>query len=203
MDLMQEFKLKHMKKTIPSLRSGDVVKVHEKIKEGKKERIQIFEGIVTSVKKGKDLDASFTVRKISFGVGVEKTFPLHMPGIVKIETMKKIANRKSKLYYLRDMTDKQIRRKSELANFVVWKDSKSEEEEATLKAQKEAEAKEKAEAKAKEQAELDKKFAQAKGEQAQTLPKEMPTENTEKKQDKKIEKTKEDKVDKTEKDAGK
>jgi len=86
MNLLKTFQEKYTKKSLPELKSGDVVRVHEKIREGKKERIQIFEGIIIAIHDGKSLDASFTARKISFGVGVEKIFPLHLPTIIKIES---------------------------------------------------------------------------------------------------------------------
>lgn len=167
MNLLEKYKTKHAKKNIPSIRSGDVIRVHERIKEGKKERIQVFEGIVISIHGGKILDATFCVRKISFGIGVEKIFPLHSPKIIKIETIKKIRSRKSKLYYLRNLTDKQIQKRSELKKYVVWEDTTAKKEEEELKKIKETEAKAKAETKHKEQEELDKKFTQAKGEVSQ------------------------------------
>lgn len=160
-NLLDVFKKNHAKKSVPPLRSGAVVRVHEKIREGKKERIQIFEGVIIGIHGGSGLDATFTVRKVSFGVGVEKIFPLHMPNIIKIETIKNIRNRQSKLYYLRKITDKQIQRRSELSTYAVWKDDKAQAEEDELKAKKEAEAKAKEDAKKAEQAELDKKFAEA------------------------------------------
>lgn len=165
MKLLDTFKSKYAKKQAPVLRSGDVVRIHEKIKEGKKERIQIFEGIVIANKNGKGLDGTFTVRKISLGIGVEKTFPLHSPKIIKIEISKKIRSKKSKLYYLRDLTQKQIQRKSELAEYVSWEDTSAKEEEEELRKIKEEEAKKKEDAKKKEQADLDKKFAQSRGDE--------------------------------------
>lgn len=197
MDLLKTFQTRHAKKTVPNLHTGDIVRVHEKIKEGKKERIQIFEGIVMAIHAGTGLDATFTVRKVSFGIGVEKTFPLHMPNIVKIETVKKLKNKRSKLYYLRNLTDKQIRRKSELGKFVTWNDSKASEEEEKLRTQKEADAKAKAEAKKKEQEELDQKFAAAKGVKMD----EKSTENKE--EEKKDEAKEENKDDSSKKESGK
>jgi len=189
MNLLKTFQEKYTKKSLPELKSGDVVRVHEKIREGKKERIQIFEGIIIAIHDGKSLDASFTARKISFGVGVEKIFPLHLPTIIKIEKVKKVRSRRSKLYYLRNLTDKQLKRRSELTNYGVWKDAKAQAEEDELKAKKEAEAKIKADAKKKEQEELDKKFAEAK---AQEQPvKDEKVEKKDKEENKK--ETKEDK----------
>ena len=94
-----------LKSDIPSFVVGDTVKVHVKIKEGDKERIQIFEGVVIARRNG-DLRSSFTVRKISFGQGVERIFPLHSPIIDTIEVSKKGKVRRAKLYYLRNLRGK-------------------------------------------------------------------------------------------------
>ncbi len=93
---------------IPEFAVGDTVKVHVKIKEGDKERIQIFEGVVIARRNG-DLRSSFTVRKISFGQGVERIFPLHSPVIDKIEVSKRGKVRRAKLYYLRGLRGKAAR----------------------------------------------------------------------------------------------
>ncbi len=89
-----------MKKDIPSFNVGDTIKVHTKVAEGEKERIQIFQGIVIA-RKGTGIHQSFTVRRISYGEGVERVFPLHSPRIDKIEVENKGRVRRSKLYYLR------------------------------------------------------------------------------------------------------
>ena len=94
-----------LKADVPSFLVGDTVKVHVKIKEGDKERIQIFEGVVIARRNG-DLRSSFTVRKISFGQGVERIFPLHSPIIDKIEVSKRGKVRRAKLYYLRSLKGK-------------------------------------------------------------------------------------------------
>ena len=94
-----------LKSDIPSFVVGDTVKVHVKIKEGDKERIQIFEGVVIARRNG-DLRSSFTVRKISFGQGVERIFPLHSPIVDKIEVSKRGKVRRAKLYYLRGLKGK-------------------------------------------------------------------------------------------------
>ncbi len=93
------------KKNFPDFSPGDTVKVYTKILEGESERIQAFEGIVIR-KHGSGLDATFTVRKVSFGVGVERIFPLYSPNIEKIEIVKKGSVRKAKLYYLRKVVGK-------------------------------------------------------------------------------------------------
>lgn len=95
-------------KKVPELRPGDTVRVHQKIKEGGKERIQVFEGVVLKVKSG-GIEASFLVRKISFGIGVEKNFPLHSPNIAKIEVKKRAKVRQAYLTYLRDLRGKSAR----------------------------------------------------------------------------------------------
>ncbi|MEZ4180352.1 MAG: 50S ribosomal protein L19 [Candidatus Doudnabacteria bacterium] len=101
--------VKHLKeeqlRQIPHFEVGNIVKVHNRIKEGDKERIQIFEGLVIARKGGVGVNATFTVRKISNGVGVERIYPLHTPNIDKIEVVKDDTVRKSKLYYVRDLRD--------------------------------------------------------------------------------------------------
>jgi large subunit ribosomal protein L19 len=94
----------------PSMKSGDTVKVHVKVREGDKERIQIFEGIVIGMHRG-GTRASFTVRKVSFGQGVERIFPLHSPTIDKVEVIRSAKVRRAKLYYLRDLKGKAARMK--------------------------------------------------------------------------------------------
>jgi len=98
-------------KTVPEIRAGYTVKVHQKIKEGGKERIQIFEGLVIKVNSGTGLDKSFTVRKIASGIGVEKVFPVYSKNIAKIEVVKKAKVRRAKLYYMRERTGKSARLK--------------------------------------------------------------------------------------------
>lgn len=161
MDIIQEVTKKYCKKNIPDLRPGDIVKVYQKITEGNKERLQVFEGIIIAVHAGKTLDASFTVRKISFGIGVERTFPLHSPTIIKIEKTKSIRVRRAKLYFLRDAVGKKAKKRQEFKEFTSWEEPMAKEEEEKVKAEQEAEAKAREEAKKKEQEELDKKFAQA------------------------------------------
>src|SRR3954462_6393285 len=92
---------KAQQRPVPDVRPGDVVKIHQKIKEGDKERIQIFEGVVIARKHGKGISSTITVRKVVEGVGVEKIVPVHSPSISKIEVVKSSKVRRSKLYYLR------------------------------------------------------------------------------------------------------
>jgi large subunit ribosomal protein L19 len=97
-----------LKKNIQDFGPGDSVKVHMKVVEGESERVQIFDGVVIA-KKGSGIGATFTVRKISFGVGVERIFPLHSPRVTKVEITKKGKVRRAKLYYLRDLKGKAAR----------------------------------------------------------------------------------------------
>jgi len=99
-ELLRNFEKEQMKKDIPEFEPGDEVRVHLRIPEAEKERIQIYEGIVIARKHG-GLKETFTVRKVSYGVGIERIFPLHSPMIAKIEVTKKGDARRAKLYYLR------------------------------------------------------------------------------------------------------
>jgi large subunit ribosomal protein L19 len=105
MNLLQEIERLQLKTDLPDFRPGDSVKVHAKIIEGTRERIQIFEGIVIA-RAGGSIGETFTVRKLSSGIGVERVFPLHSPNIDKIEVVKHGAVRRAKLYYLRSRTGK-------------------------------------------------------------------------------------------------
>ena len=111
MDLMKSITQEYEKSDIPAFGVGDTVRVHIKIKEGNRERIQIFEGFVLKRQNG-GISETFTVRKISSGVGVEKTFPLHSPKIDKIELVKKGDVRRAKLNYMRERTGKAAKIKS-------------------------------------------------------------------------------------------
>ncbi|MFO7549054.1 MAG: 50S ribosomal protein L19 [Acidimicrobiia bacterium] len=93
---------------VPAFRAGDTVKVHVRVVEGGRERVQVFEGVVIA-RNGKALSESFTVRKVSFGVGVERVFPVHAPIIQKIEVVRRGDVRRSKLYYLRQRSGKAAR----------------------------------------------------------------------------------------------
>ena len=113
MDLMKALTSQYMKQELPEVQVGDTVRVHVKIKEGSRERIQIFEGTVIAKKHG-GIDESITVRRISYGVGVEKVFPLHAPAVEKIELVRKGKVRRAKLYYLRDRVGKGAKLKEKL-----------------------------------------------------------------------------------------
>lgn len=106
--IIDQIEKENMKFDLPDFRAGDTVKVHIRIIEGAKERIQIFEGVVIA-RKNKGMGSSFTVRKISHGVGVEKVFALHNPRLEKIEVVTRGRVRRSKLYYLRDLRGKAAR----------------------------------------------------------------------------------------------
>jgi len=101
---LETFIKPQLKTNLPNIRPGDTVRVHQKIKEGDKERIQTFEGIVLARKHGSEPRATITVRKVVSGVGVERIFPLHSPTIEKIEIIRKGKARRAKLYYLRGAT---------------------------------------------------------------------------------------------------
>ena len=113
MDLMQAFTEKYKKAEPPVVAIGDTVKVHLKVKEGNRERIQVFEGTVIAKKHG-GIEESFTVRRISYGVGVEKVFPVNSPNVVKVETVRRGKVRRAKLYYLRDRVGKAAKVKERL-----------------------------------------------------------------------------------------
>jgi large subunit ribosomal protein L19 len=108
MDKMQQLQKEMMRLDLPDFAPGDTVKVHVKIREGEKERIQAFQGVVISKRKG-TTNASFTVRKVSYGIGVERIFPLYSPIIDKIEVMTKGRVRRAKIYYLRKLRGKAAR----------------------------------------------------------------------------------------------
>jgi large subunit ribosomal protein L19 len=103
-----------LKSDIPDFRAGDTVKVHAKIVEGTKERIQVFEGLVIRRQKGNGPRATFTVRKISYNIGVERTFLLHSPRIDKLEVVSRGEVRRARLFYLRDLRGKSARIRSEM-----------------------------------------------------------------------------------------
>jgi len=105
MDLIQAFTNEQIKTEVPVIRIGDTVRVHNKIKEGNRERIQMFEGTVIA-KHGGGISETFTVRRVSYGCGVEKTFPIHSPNVAKVDVIRVGKVRRAKLYYLRDRVGK-------------------------------------------------------------------------------------------------
>ena len=108
MDTIKQIERSQMRMDVPKLRAGDKVKVHYRIREGEKVRIQIFEGVMIGQKRG-GLRSAVTVRKVSFGIGVERIFPVHSPLIEKIEIMSHSRVRRAKLYYLRELKGKAAR----------------------------------------------------------------------------------------------
>ena len=105
MDLIKALNEKQLQNDVPQVEVGDTVRVHVKVKEGARERVQVFEGTVIAKKHG-GIEETFTVRRISYGVGVEKVFPVHSPSIVMVETVRPGYVRRAKLYYLRDRVGK-------------------------------------------------------------------------------------------------
>jgi len=105
----ENFLKQFLKKELPEVKPGDTVKVYQKIKEGDKERIQMFEGVVIARKHGREIGATITVRKKISGVGVEKIFPIHSPTIEKIEVLRRGKVRRAKLYYLREAKGKRAK----------------------------------------------------------------------------------------------
>ena len=113
MDILKSIEHEQLKNRIPQLNIGDTVRVHVRIKEGNKERIQVFEGIIIK-KQGGGVNATFTVRRISYGVGVEKTFLVHSPMVEKVEVVRVGKARRAKLYYLRDRVGKAAKTKEKI-----------------------------------------------------------------------------------------
>jgi len=113
MDLIKALTNEQLKEEAPVFSIGDTVKVHNKIKEGTRERIQIFEGTVIAKKNG-GISETFTVRRISYGVGVEKTFPLHSPNVERVEIVRRGKVRRAKLYYLRERVGKSAKVKERI-----------------------------------------------------------------------------------------
>ncbi len=112
MDIISQIEKEQEKETVPVFSPGDTIKVHLKVVEGTRERIQIFEGVVIS-RKGSGIRETFTVRRVAYGVGVERTFPLHSPRIEKVEVVRHGRVRRAKLYYLRKLTGKAARIKEQ------------------------------------------------------------------------------------------
>ena len=131
MDIIKSIEHEHLKEKIPVLKVGNTVRVHQRIKEGNRERIQVFEGIIIK-KQGGGLNATFTVRRIASGVGVEKTFLIHSPLVEKVELVRVGKARRAKLYYLRDRVGKAAKTKEQIG-------ARIEDKEITVKATREEE----------------------------------------------------------------
>ena len=113
MDLIKALNNEQLKENVPVINVGDTVRVSNKIKEGTRERVQLFEGTVIA-KNGGGISETFTVRRVSYGVGVEKTFPVHSPNVEKVEIVRHGKVRRAKLYYLRDRVGKSSKVKEQL-----------------------------------------------------------------------------------------
>lgn len=134
--VIQKIEAKHKKKSVVSVKSGDTVRVHQEIVEGSKKRVQVFEGLVIKVSRTGSLTSSFTVRRVASGVGVEKTFLIHAPSILKVEIVRRSKVRRNYLTYMRARTGKRARLSQvefdrEAVNAVH--DEKAEAEEAAIK----------------------------------------------------------------------
>lgn len=127
MEAITYFAQQSMKKNAPELRPGDTVRVHQRIREGGKERVQVFEGLVIAVRGNRDISSSFTVRRVASGVGVEKTFPLHSPNVLKVERIKTAKVRQARLYYMRERFGRAARMKNELWEKTTWQEPTAEE----------------------------------------------------------------------------
>ena len=114
MDLIKAFTNEQLKETVPVINVGDTVRIHNRIKEGSRERIQLFEGTVIA-KHGGGISETFTVRRVSYGCGVEKTFPLHSPNVVSVDIIRSGKVRRAKLYYLRDRVGKASKVKEKIS----------------------------------------------------------------------------------------
>ena len=121
MDIIKSIEHEQMKSKIPYLKVGDTVKVHVRVKEGNRERIQVFEGIVIK-KQGGGLNATFTVRRVAYGCGVEKTFLIHSPAVEKVEVIRVGKARRAKLYYLRDRLGKSAKTKEKVGARIETKE---------------------------------------------------------------------------------
>ncbi|MBI3495071.1 50S ribosomal protein L19 [Candidatus Berkelbacteria bacterium] len=156
------FEAKHRKKNPPTLSAGDTVRVHQLIKEGEKERVQIFEGLVIAQQHGGSMAGSYTVRKIGAdNIAIERTFPIHLPTIIKVERIKTAGTRRSKLYFLRERASGGIKLKGEKRASDMWEEPMAEAELEKIKKEQEAQAAAKEEQRQKEEQELEKKFEQA------------------------------------------
>lgn len=162
--LIAEVEQQFKKHAVVDVRPGDSVKVHQKIREGSKERIQIFEGLVIRTRRKNSLTADITVRRVASGIGVEKTYLLHSPTVTKVEVVKRSKVRRNYLTYMRERSGKSARLASvdfDRENVNDVRDLEAEKAEAEAKAAAAAEAEAKAKAKAEEEAKAEAKVAQA------------------------------------------
>ncbi len=146
MNLLDQIEHKEMKETTPEVRIGDTVRVHIRIVEGAKERVQVVEGVVIKMR-GSQNRKTITVRKVSFGVGVERIFPLHSPRVEKVEVTKHSKVRRAKLYYLRELRGKAARLKEIRVQTTKTKKKSKKKSKAKAETNTEAKAEAKAEAK--------------------------------------------------------
>src|SRR5436190_1888314 len=133
---IQKIEAKYMKKAVPAVRSGDTVRVHQKISEGGKDRVQIFEGLVIKVSNKNSLSATIKVRRVTSGVGVEKTYLLHSPGVLKVEVTKRSKVRRNYLTHMRGLTGRSARLTSvdfDKDQINAAQDEEAEAEEAKIK----------------------------------------------------------------------
>lgn len=121
MDIIKSIEHEQLKNKIPVLKVGDTVKVHQRIKEGNRERIQVFEGIIIK-KQGGGVNASFTVRRVAYGVGVEKTFLINSPMVEKVEVVRVGKARRARLFYLRDRVGKSAKTKEDIGARIETKE---------------------------------------------------------------------------------
>ena len=149
MNLVDQIERKEMKEKVPEIRIGDTARVHIRIVEGSKERVQVVEGVVIKMR-GSQNRKTITVRKVSFGVGVERIFPLHSPRVEKVEVVKHSKVRRAKLYYLRELRGKAARLKEVRVQSTKAKKKSKKKSSASVETDVEAPVEEKKEAKAKE-----------------------------------------------------
>lgn len=158
---IQELTKSYLKKNVPDIHVGDTLRVSFKITEGAKTRIQAFEGLVIATKHGNGLDGSIKIRRVSNGIGVERTFPIHSPLIVKFEKVKSYAPGRAKLYFVRDLVGKRRKKVAEKKDTQVWEESMGEIEIEKIEAEKVVEAEAKLAEKAEKEKELEEKFEAA------------------------------------------
>lgn len=164
-----QFETSRRKKNPPDPRPGDTVRVHQLISEGGKERIQMFEGVVIARQHGDGIGGSFSVRKMgSDGIAIERTFPIHLPTVVKVERLRTAHRGRAKLYYLRSRAGQSLKLKGEKRDTTVWEEPMAEAELEKIRKEQEEAAKLKQEQEAAKQAELEKKFSQAKAQHDET-----------------------------------